>query len=300
MDIAMFEPKLIKTKDERLLIYYENYIFKHLNIDIKNRGDTYINEAVDKYFENINEHNQFICDMESSAKQYILPKEKFDWIKVDERHCFFIWLSVRNRYNPDLTVSQYRDKRIKWNEQTLYDQMRLDINPASTKARYESIIRFFDTLGASVNDIELYFSFLKEALNNINSYSFTWLDEKDEEQCQWAWDYIKKSDNGIYNRYIQTPIGENERYLFVIASFDYWYAHADTKLRFLDKMRNAWMQKKHRSKQVKENRKPLNTNLDEEVKKRLNLLAKLQNKTISETLEDMINQAYEEHKQLFK
>lgn len=119
-----------------------------------------------------------------------------------------------------------------------------------------------------------------------------WIDEYNIAQVNWAWDYLKKSNNLAFLP--NPPMETLYRYFYVIASLDLmgFTKNLDAKELFLNKMKKTWAQKKYRDsdKIKKPHHLPLTKNRHEQLKN----LAEYFNKSIPDVLDFVIEKVYTE------
>lgn len=119
-----------------------------------------------------------------------------------------------------------------------------------------------------------------------------WIDIKNKDQINWAWDYLKKS----YKLAILPlqPINEKQRYDYIISSIDLmgFLSSTEAKELFLIKIKKTWSQKKYRDsdKIKKPHHLPLTKNRHEQLKN----LAEYFNKSIPDVLDFVIEKVYTE------
>ncbi|WP_334018307.1 hypothetical protein [Alteromonas sp. S015] len=229
------------------------------------------------------------------AEEYILPYDDFAWIKTDERACYFVWMKiVYCSYNsgPLHPIRFYNS-----NEPIAfrYIELGLNLSPSSHDARVELIIKFFDYVKQPLNWQKQLLEYLGHEWGKIYSARkpFPWLNKSDEIQCRWSWEYFHKhqvcerTDIGSLN-----PTGNHELYLAILAAYDSWDAHYDSKRLFLSDFNKAWNQKKLRDN--RKGKKACNMILREEVKLKLDRLAAKKGMKLNELVEELIEKEYDE------
>lgn len=219
----------------------------------------------------------------------LLPDEDFDWIKTDERACCWAWgwLMINHPSEPSSNTDG-GNQHPPANE----FQNSLATFPTSSKERFYSIVYFFDTRSANLENKKQFIEDMKakwmSVLANPNPLKF--IDPTNEQQCDWAWEYLQKHGASMP---IYRPINSKEKYLSAVASMDLFSAHRDTKRIFLMNIKKACDQKKYREKL--KDKKPLNTFINEDSKQRLDWLAKQRGQNINKTLEWLIDKEYDSH-----
>ena len=222
--------------------------------------------------------------MERECSSQILPDNYFEWLKKNDRACFWIWGVVGRAPDSELGVSSSPQPA-----SFFYHQIVSNQNPSSTQDRYECIIEFFDRWNQSYDFKINYLNRIKNEWGMVygSPRPLKWLKE-DDEQCRWALAYIVKSNVPSWRF---NPVDTKELYLTVIAIFDLWQAYPDSKKLFLQNINKAWSQKKHRDTLI--GKKALNTYLKEGTKQKLNELSERQGRKIHEVLEELIVREYE-------
>ncbi|AXY61161.1 hypothetical protein CDG61_14765 [Acinetobacter sp. WCHAc010052] len=159
---------------------------------------------------------------------------------------------------------------------------------------YEYFVDLVDRLiltkemkNSQIIEIKNTWSSLKTSKSHTN-----WIDIKEIDQINWAWDYLKKSYKlaSIPN----LPINEKQRYNHIVSSIDLmgFISSPDAKELFLIKMKKTWSQKKFRdSGKIK---KPHHLPLTKERHEQLKKLSELFNKPIPDVLDFIIEKIYNE------
>ena len=117
--------------------------------------------------------------------------------------------------------------------------------------------------------------------------NWSWLDEKDKEQCEWAWDYLSKKNRAIL---LCNSMPSDSRYDHIITSIDLLNDSHIDKVSLLEKMNKAWNQKSQRDKLS--SKKSCNFVLDLKVKKKLDEIAKCYDLKINKTIDLLIDNEY--------
>lgn len=128
-------------------------------------------------------------------------------------------------------------------------------------------------------------------LKYINEHT-NWIDIKNKDQLNWAWDYLKKS----YKLALipNQPINDKQRYDYIISSIDLIgiLSSIETKELFLIKMKKTWAQKKYRdSGKIK---KPHHLPLTKDRHDQLKSLAAYFNKSTPDVLDFVIEKVFNE------
>ncbi|PHI30041.1 hypothetical protein [Budvicia aquatica] len=284
---------VIRDSDIRRLKFYVEYMKsllsnnKNLDVDC-----TSINEKLATEYPSIIERKSFVDNMKKECNRFILPKKEFNWIKVNDRVCFWVWLMIRDIRNKYLPI---RNDLLDLAHPAFYDVLVINKVPASTKERYDAIIELFDGLRTDIGFIRYYFYQLKIEIQHVYKFStsFNWLKKENKKQCQWALEYIKGS--GVINQYesMLTPMSKKEIHSTVIAAFDSWHALDAVKELFLIKIKKAWGQKKYRD-EISD-KKLLNTYISKNAKDKLDMMTSTNKKKIHEMIEMMIDNEYKKY-----
>lgn len=278
-----------KSINLRTAIFYINFLREkglmgHLTLRIRNDLNRCIS-IINKQIENNKDPKALINEMESAYQERILPEYYFNWMKSD-RACYFSWGFIREIKTKDYMIGH----QFPHSTEFIYDDLDLDKNPSSSEERYNLIITFFDLMTDTFENKKRILEAMKNKWNEIfsNPKPFNWLKETDEQQCEWAWEYIKKHINTT--RLIQ-PTNNKEKYLSIYCSFDLWQENEYRKKIFLININKAHSQRKFRD-SIK-NKKALNTFIDKKSKEKLEFLAKYKDRKINELIEHLINKEFE-------
>lgn len=219
----------------------------------------------------------------------LLPDEHFDWIETDERACCWAWGWLMRTY-----LSEPSSNTGVGNQHPPANafQNSFVTFPTSSKERFHSIVYFFDTRSANLENKKKLIEDMKLEWMSVltNPHPLKFIDPTNEQQCDWAWEYLQKHGASMS---IYSPINNKEKYLSAVASMDLSDVHRDTKKIFLINMKKACDQKKYREKL--KDKKPLNTFINEDSKQRLDWLAKQRGQNINKTIEWLIDKEYYSH-----
>jgi hypothetical protein len=227
-----------------------------------------------------------------------LPLAELDWIKKDERACYFVWLSVKTlsfntspAYPVDLVMENQPENFV-----ANYVHLDLKANPSSSKERFNEIVRFIDRVFQPLEWQKDLIEYFKQRWSVIytSRKQLSWLNNKDEDQCRWAWEYINKPKltgfRSTPKTYQLNPTGCNEMYLAIFAALDTWNVHSDSQRLFLLDFNKAWQQKKHRD--SRQGKKACNLVLREEVKQKLDELASSRGLKLNQIVEELIEKEH--------
>ena len=129
---------------------------------------------------------------------------------------------------------------------------------------------------------------------------FSWLEKDNDEQCRWAWEYLRKTDGYSSSKpmtYQFTPTSTAEIYLAIYAAYDTWIIDNGAKRLFKSDFSKAWQQKKLRD--GRQGKKACSLVLHEDVKLKLDELAKTRKMTIFIDMDDVLADTYGKHIELY-
>lgn len=235
-------------------------------------------------------------ELENNASQYILPLDEFKWLIGDERCNYWAWVYIAIDQSWSLQVpGLYPAPQFA----KLYNAYGLNPMPIDSKERYTEIIRFFDMGNWTIKMQRQQLTTMKQLWQSIfiAPKPLRWLSPKDEDQCIWAWGYFMsyfQNSNTTSSPPILGVFPQNtkERYLALYATFDAWYANADSKKLFLININKAWHQKKHRDSM--QGKKACSFVLNNDVKDQLDELAAMYGMKKNEYIEQMIKKEYQQ------
>lgn len=231
----------------------------------------------------------------------LLPKKSFDWIRDDDRACYYVWgktisldtTNIQDKKIKDIFQFGYGSIINKKEKSNKLESLNLNKYPADTQERIDQIILIFDLIDLDIQKKEKVLNDIKNEWSNIYSQKndFKWMDFKNKEICEWAWNYIKDHSDFCINL---SPINDYERYLCFYAAFDLWNAGKDTKKLFSININKARSQQKFRA-GIK-NKKALNTFIDKKAKEKLEFLSKNKNMRINQVIEYLIENEFNKTK----
>ena len=299
----------IKVTDARERKFYINCLHaknipvSEFKMSDKRDFSSVINDSLSRHFkDNFEPKEETVKWMREQWNLVRLASKELSWInKKEERLCYFIWCIIRQLSTQDaakiysMQVSLGRSADMNspalLNDYNIYESLRLPTSLTSIDERYETIIDFFDLWILDVDRKRVVLKYIKEKWSQRYSSddTFNWLDSGNEEQCKWAWKYLKAHEQ-IDVDFID-PCMPSELYNAVVSAIDYWEPIApEIKELFLMKMKKSLGQKKHRDKQT--DRKNYNFVLSIHAKEKLDQLASHHNKKKNEMLEFMINREF--------
>lgn len=264
-----------------------------LNINITHDPVVFMREVMDyaddkthrKY--NDKELIGWVINKAKQCKEELLPDIEFNWLKNNDRACYYAWLSLRENQ-----AKQPQDLNY-------YQRLRLPTVTSSSQERYDTVLSFFDCLPKSVAIKKGLLEDLKRAWGaGLDETPFKWLNKKDAEVIGWAYSYIEtfiqdiiltRPPEGYLLVLENKPADINERYQAIYAMFDI-LTPVDKKI-LKDKINKTFSQRKFREK--KKDETPLNTHMSKETKRKLDELREHYNKNIQQMIKQAIDQAYE-------
>ncbi|MBO2583551.1 hypothetical protein [Shewanella algae] len=256
-----------------------------------------INQTIADWRESSEKKEHFVIWMLNEAKQRLLPLQELDWIKGNDRACYWFWLSLlksnffAHPSYPILLVPNSNEFQLARS----YKQLNLNLMPSSTKERFGEIVKFLDRGAQPLEWQRNLISFYKPLWGFIYTARkpLTWLKRSEEDQCRWAWEYLKKASHELNNPILQdiNPVGLGELYLAIYAVFDTWAGTNDSKRLLLNDFNKAWQQKKHRDN--RQGKKACNLVLREEVKRKLDEMAGKRGMKLNQLVEELIEEGYD-------
>ena len=241
------------------------------------------------------EKEQLVQSLITEAKKSLLPLDEFSWIKGDERACYFVWASIYLYYyysapsHPTIVTSGHTPTYALY-----YNQLSLKNNPSDNMERFDEVVKYFDRIPQPSRWKLDLIAHLKGIWGYIfsNRKPFSWLEKDNDEQCRWAWDYINKIDWDNSKPMISqlSVTSTEEMYFAIYAAYDTWKAKTEAKRLFTIDFNKAWQQKKHRD--SRQGKKACSLVLQEDVKLKLDELAKTRKVTLSQLVEQLIEKEY--------
>ena len=303
---------LLTTEDLRLCRFYAQYM-RTLGISYEETLDesdtrTYclrLNNALKACFPNEDGLFDTVEKIKRAASQEVVPTKEFDWLKKNERACYWLWGTLRTGSEHELSIEGV-PKNLSYPPPIPYMQLELNQHPTLHLERFELIVKFIDNWNFGLTSFEgkgdSKLKFLEKWKTEwfskyAKSTPFKWLDPKNADQCQWACEYMCKACNenreGFPEFDYLSFLNNNPKSFYdaLQAAYDVWRAHKDTKKLFLQNMSKAWSQIKYHK---NENNVPLNIYIKKELKQKLKLLAELENKNLKDVIEMLIKQEAEQ------
>jgi len=226
-----------------------------------------INDSLDDLKMNFADRKDWVDRISARCAEALIPESEFEWID-EQNEILYRWLHAY----------------------LIFHHVAPFMNAVNFEEYRKDIITFFDISLKTRLEKQNFLSQLKgywEIYFRVGE-KFKWLDKNDRRLVEWAWNYFKSNN---------IPLGftsfskESEVYVGLIVMFELWEAHTDTKKLFIFNMKKALSQKKQRDKL--DGKKAYNIVMSEDIKQKLDALAKEQDRKINQTLERLINKEYE-------
>ncbi|MBB1351238.1 MULTISPECIES: hypothetical protein [unclassified Pseudoalteromonas] len=267
-----------------------------LNFETPVKGAKIIDQVIASKEATSEEKEKMVQSLIAEAEQSLLSLDEFDWIKDNERACYFLWASIYlNSYaeypaHPlALQTQEHQPQYIHF-----YSQHNLKSNPSNSKERFGEVVNYFDRVRQPREWKLNLIAHLKGIWGHIFSSRkpFSWLEKDNEEQCRWAWDYISKIDWDNSKPMISqlSATSTKEMYFAIYAAYDTWNAATEAKRLFTIDFNKAWQQKKHRD--SRQGKKACSLVLHEDIKNKLDELAKTRKVTLSQLVEQLIEKEH--------
>lgn len=239
--------------------------------------------------------------MDNIISSTLIPTTELDWISNGEdRIRYWIWISCRLATAKQSKCSYQLGTTGLHLEPTenclgrIYADLNLNISPKDSTEMNQLIIDFLDLSKTQLAKKTQLVKFWKNEWRKVSNIErFSWVQENDHTQSQWLWNYItNNSETKLPTWFLPEPTTAKQKSSATIAAFDIWPAHPDTKRVFVQKMKKAWGQKKHRMKMDKTNRKAYSITMGTDAKSKLDemALAAIMNK--NDFLESIILKEY--------
>lgn len=243
--------------------------------------------------------------LEYVRNRALVPEEYFEWLKSNLRAQLFTLIYMRQI---TIETTEYINKERKESGQSylhppLYESIQLNHNGYIIEQIYDLFDNYQIEYKPVVKDKKIrYIENIRFLWSNIycqKSYK-NLLEEDNEEQIEWAKEYLQKKDCYIDNIYGTVSYQQNKAVL--LASLDLIefksdilkkpeYKESPAKNKLMDRMKKSWAQKKLRD--SGKARKPYHLALKKSVKDKLDEVAKINNKKSVDMLELLIESAYE-------
>lgn len=212
------------------------------------------------------------------------------WIKSNSRACYWLWLKIK--IDNDIEVYRFGETQLIKNANKL-KKTPIPMDAHTHEERFSYLKTYLDywpiTTDEKVGELAKIHDRWAHVFNRHEPLKR--LSPKDKERCYWTWNYMENSEKFPIMSSI-TPANLTEIDCALKAVIDVYTSRIGIDLMdlFMLRMNKAWSQKTYRNKLV--DKKPLNTYISTSAKKRLDAIAKKNNKKINELIEEMINTTY--------
>lgn len=267
---------------------------------------------INEYFQNERFKSVFdkmaaISDLKNNySSEQIIKRIKVTndlaWVDInDHRLCFWLWKTIQGlSIDFDQLEGNYeRGITPYYNGPLSYNSLNLPNDTFATDQRYAFILRFFDAWEIHLGEKEkTIIELQKRWQETLSVESFQWILKKDKNQISkedWFCNYManKLPQITTWTGQIPTAITLTERLIIAIGYFDLWPAsHPAEKKLFIQNMKKAWAQKKHRDKM--QGRKAYSMVMGTDIKAKLDSMAVDSHMHRNELLEEMIKYCHEQ------
>jgi len=245
----------------------------------------------------------------SYIKEKISVTDNLNWIDIkNERLCYWLWKTIQTiqidldkienykfESNNSRQSTPYHDKPFS------YESLGLPLNLFTTVQRYTNILRFFELWNHGLEEKELTINQLQQAWHEVLCLeTFFWITKKEsnqEKKEEWFFNYManKLPNINFWAGALLKGINVNENLINAIGYFDVWPAtHPAEKKLFIQSMKKAWAQKKHRDKM--QGRKAYSMVMSTDIKEKLDSMSIDSDMHRNELLEEMIKHCHEQYK----
>ena len=314
---------VLKVKDIRLLRVCRDYLVKRGMLDGSQSrwsdAEGYASDIIKCVLWVIKDsevRDDFIREMTSHAKSQCVSSDSVEWLERSDKACCWLWLKIRmGRFYDYINTPLDSNGRVMGStfhsnyftgvggcyNPFGYKELGFDFmpEPSSHDTRLRLVIEYLDRFSDDFDYKSELLSYAHKEWADLSMCvdPLKWVDRKDEEQCEWVWDYFYSNVILSYKWffidgvYITLPTTPGEKYLFSYAFFHNWIVPSAEKELLVNKMKNAWGQKKFRRK--KATKRSINTYIDVGVGKKLDELVFHYDLTIHRTIEMLIKKEYE-------
>ncbi|MBL7252016.1 hypothetical protein [Alloalcanivorax marinus] len=228
---------------------------------------------------------------EAWDEAYCLPKTELDWISTS-RHRQLVWLL--NELRDVVSTTPIDDPTPHYLIQSPTPYIP---NPAKAlpRQRYDIAIATIDAWPIRVHKKrnQLHAIQQKWERSQLSWRKTKWLNGKDEEQLNWALEYLAKA-NLSQQRGLTFDCWHSQdtkdKHIYVLGFLDHLYRHSgDLQELFITKMRKTWSQKKYR--ESEKAKKQVYFSLSDEARQHLRQLEKARKQSKNRIIEDLLSQA---------
>jgi len=251
-----------------------NWIWLNSNKIYKPRTNTYPSfEEISNEVHNlikINENPEDVISLiKSDIAKYFIEQESIDWIEKDNDRLLIIVINFFFKYPQ--SVFQIHSNNYNY---------FINIIDNHNLEKENKLI--------TLNNSKSFWSTIEYKKNIYN-----WIDKSSPDQIEWAWNYLSKMNNMPF--FPTPPMDQKQRYEYILAAIDLLHIskNSDAHELFLIKMKKTWSQKKYRdNNQLKT---PHHLPLSKISHGKLKELSEILNRSISGTLELIIEDSYSKH-----
>ncbi|MFC0337578.1 hypothetical protein SAMN05421848_1634 [Kushneria avicenniae] len=237
--------KELELKNDRYRNFYASALRQEMD---RGKGiDSSYSGMVD-YFKSLQEDKKtdVILKLIDARKAKLLSEEDFSWIKDERRICNFVWCVLKWATDDQIKIMSFIDQKYdlpKSNAHTtFFDNIVETEDFFDIKNSYQKVVAFFDNW----NELSITKNNMMDKLKKGWEYKrrekikLAWLNFKNKEQCDWAWDYMKiKFEKHLLNKMFWSlrPLNSEQAYYCAFAVLDYWEAEVGTKELFVLKLK---------------------------------------------------------------
>lgn len=297
----MIAKEQLSEKSERARRFYVQYMLEHIDGYKKHSpfdlGTNYQSEGtmaliyseLGKTFKGVHEYNQFVKGMKHALYIKIIPEKEFDWI-TDFDAGYFAW-------NVLATMGPYEKNALEVDFHSKYPPVikngGIALIPTNKDEVLSALYVGFDNWNESLFFKTRVLSSLRTHWINLNREipaPFKWIDSKNYKQSEWAYQYVMNYITPVYMPFFTTEIKQKQLITYLTAVLYSWGAHVDTKRMMIQRMKKTYSQNVFRESIV--DKKVINTYVQKDVKKKLDMMAKKNKRKINEELEYIIMKAW--------
>ncbi|MDO6528182.1 hypothetical protein Q4519_21170 [Motilimonas sp. 1_MG-2023] len=275
------------------------------SLTVKSGGD-YIKQALHSRYKNAPEKVSLeINHLHQHFESEAIPDDIFNWVDLsNERQCTWLFLDLRNIMlaswlDENFLVERSMNSRCMdiVEQQFIFPRVELFVN--SNPDKISRAIAFFDVLESEKRYKINYIYWLMRSWKIIDkqNYLLKWLDKKNNEQIDWVMEYLSKQESFVSLKNACMPVANVSKYSILVSAVDLFNHYEPKNTPRLElliiKMKKAWSQKKHRD--GLKGRKAYNVIMSTDAKQKLKVIADARDYKQNETIENLINEAYEKH-----
>lgn len=258
--IGRFEEREIRWSWNFLQMF--NLYFLGPNSSITQKKEIIIN-----HINNLQDKEVHIKNLKINIENHLIPLEYLEWIeKNDNRKIIWLIHKIQSEFSLTPTILINGDP-------------------------FKDFIYHLDIIPLDVNHKIFFIQNKKIEWLNIKTpdKEIKWLDETNNNQLTWAWEYLIKFYKNINIFY--PPQNNMDLYNAILISLDNMsYGVPSDKKLFLDRMKKTWSQKKFRD--SGKAKKPYHLPLTKNTQKQLEKLAELKNCRREQVIEQLIEKEF--------